>query len=136
MSVSDWKLIPAADLVATIPVVSEWLKQVYEVSGKRLSYVDCLKEIIEHRMQLWTVNDPPVACVVTEIVSYPQAKFCRVFFAAGTGTDWARPVIEQLEEWSKPLGCEGIEIVGRKGWAKLLPEFEVSYMLSKEFSNG
>ena len=32
---------------------------------------------------------------------------------------------DQIERWAKAAGCHRIEVVGRKGWARVLPDFRI-----------
>ena len=42
--------------------------------------------------------------------------------------------METVEDWAKEKGLDGVEIFGRKGWTKLIPDYssDIIYMV-KEF---
>lgn len=74
-------------------------------------------------MQLWLVLDGDiVAAAVTQIQNYPTKRVCTVMFAGGDGQDWGSCLLE-VEQWARTVGCNSIEIWGRKGWERVLPEY-------------
>lgn len=73
------------------------------------------------------------AVCVTEIRNYPQKRVGTIFLCAGEGVaDWL-PHLSQIEGWMREKGCKEIDIYGRPGWAKLLPDYQFArVMLRKE----
>ena len=85
--------------------------------------------------QLWLITEEDVvAIVVTNLVTYPTTKRLLIHLLGGDGAeDWVH-VISEIEEWSKSKGLDGVEIQGRKGWLKLLPDYSCDRVLMiKEF---
>lgn len=56
---------------------------------------------------------------ITEIIDYPARRLVLVHLAAGE-LDAVINAFEDLEEFARIVGASGIEIHGRKGWAKVL----------------
>lgn len=141
---SDWKLIgiPLAAVDKALPYVLEWLSEIEVTTARRMSLNKLVNGLRDSRMQLWFVIEGeslPSACVVTEIMDYTDTKLCNVVLASGGGNarKWTPFVIEKIEGFARENGCEGVEIFGRKGWLKLLPDYEVEhYVLKKEFKDG
>lgn len=77
--------------------------------------------IEENRAQLWPVGE--LGTVVTEIEQMPSGlRICRLWLAGGK----MAALIEAekvIAEWAKENGCDAVEITGRKGWRKVLPEY-------------
>lgn len=138
MQEPDWKLTPVAqpDLEAVLPQVHPWLKDVEKLVSGKLTYPQLIDGIYHGRAQLWLVKrDAPVAAIVTEILTYPSVRYCHVMIVSGGGNakEWHRPVIEQIEGWAKRQGCDKVEMYGRKGWLRLLPEYRIKqYRMEKE----
>lgn len=85
--------------------------------------------------QLWLITEEDVVgIVVTNLVTYPTTKRLLIHLLGGDGAeDWVH-LISEIEEWSKSKGLDGIEIQGRKGWLKLLPDYSCDRVLMiKEF---
>lgn len=125
------------ELIDTIwPFVSGLATTIAETSRGRVNAEDVRALVMSGAMQLWLVlNDQgaAVALVVTEIKSYPQSKVCIVQGLAGHDRGQWMHHLEGIEAWAKALGCVRIEVRGRKGMAKILPDYKLtSVYLEKE----
>jgi hypothetical protein len=92
--------------------------------------------------QLWVVWNNTTkeqwAVVLSDIQSFYGGRKCaRIVGLAGKGFELWRHLILDIEVWAVNEGCDAIEIVGRKGWARMFPDYDpIEYVLSKELSNG
>lgn len=82
-----------------------------------------IKADIEQRnAQVWCIGDP-IECVwVSRIEQNQDHRFGVVWLGAGD-----LRMIDGLaitERWFKAIGCKYSQIVGRRGWKKLLPEYQ------------
>jgi hypothetical protein len=76
--------------------------------------------------QLWAVFDEsrPVAAAVTEILDKDLRRDCNIWLCAGSYSDEARDsLLREVEDWARRIGCERIQLVGRRGWEKKLPAY-------------
>lgn len=75
--------------------------------------------------QLWIArvdNDIVCACV-TDIVQYPASKRLLIKYCGGQlMTVWI-DFIETIKGFAKAEGCDSVEVVGRKGWEKVLHKY-------------
>lgn len=79
-------------------------------------------------MQLWVVlrGDELRGIILTQVVVWPRVKVCCLFGVAGYGVrEWLH-VREQLRQWGREQGCAVMEVSGRHGWQRLLPDYELS----------
>jgi hypothetical protein len=88
---------------------------------------DVLDAVASGAAQLWMRGD---SAAVTEIVSYPRVKACRVWLAAGNLED-IREIERQVEAWAKELGCSRLEIIGRKGWLRKLKHADARVLMTR-----
>jgi len=95
------------------------------LDGSYSSY-DILEYIKQNRMQLWiSWNDGIEASFVTEVCDYPQLRVLRWVLAGGSNMEsWLDLVTSKVEDWAKKNNCQRLEIVGRKGWTKVLRDYE------------
>lgn len=95
------------------------------LDGSYSSY-DILEYIKQNRMQLWiSWNDGIEASFVTEVCDYPQLRVMRWVLAGGSNMEsWLDLVTSKVEDWAKKNNCQRLEIVGRKGWTKVLRDYE------------
>ncbi len=88
--------------------------------------VDILRNILTGINVLWipTVDNIPKGIVTTEIVKFPNVSKLGIHLCGGEDIEeWVDESIFQLEEYAKSMELDEIEIHGRKGWAKLLPDY-------------
>jgi hypothetical protein len=79
------------------------------------------------KAQLWVLGDgrsAPAGIVVTRIENFHEMRWGLVWIAAGEGIEHTRAMLDPIERWFKSKGCERCEIAGRKGWEKVLPDYE------------
>ena len=95
------------------------------LDGSYSSY-DILEYIKQNRMQLWiSWNDGIEASFVTEVCDYHQLRVMRWVLAGGSNMEsWLDLVTSKVEDWAKRNNCQRLEIVGRKGWTKVLRDYE------------
>lgn len=75
------------------------------------------------------------SAIVTEIVDYPNRAVCRIWLAGGDMDELVEGE-KMITEWAKSHGCDGIEIIGRKGWQKILKDYTpTSIVLIKELKD-
>ena len=89
-------------------------------------------------MQLWLVydtklNDVLAACG-TELSTYVSGfKTARVLLLGGLDLDRWSSLTANFEKWAKQEGCDAVEMVGRKGWGKIFPDYEpIEHWFAKE----
>lgn len=65
----------------------------------------------------------PNSVIITEIVDYPQKSVCRIWLAGGD-MDELLEGEKHVAELAKSHGCQGMEIIGRKGWERTLTDYK------------
>lgn len=61
--------------------------------------------------------------IVTEILDYPLMRVCRIWLASGDMDELVADMLPQVEAWAASNGCRRVEIVGRRGWKRKLPDY-------------
>jgi len=115
------------------PMVLPLVESALRHDGGRWSAPDILRSLESRDRQLWLVEEErPDGIIVTEIAIYPRRKTCVVFLAAGRRpVDW-RDRLGDIEGWARAQGCAEIELHGRKGWRRALPDWPSRTVLTKE----
>ncbi len=93
-----------------------------------------VKELLDSRSaQLWLEMDELIeSAAVTQIHVYPLKKVCTVMFAGGQNLEKFKTNIRRIEEWAKAQGCDAVDVIGRKGWEKVLNGYkQIHTTLSK-----
>ena len=92
---------------------------------------DYIEPLNEGKMQLWiTSEDNKVhSAMITQIVPYPQKKVLRIISLAGSEFSKIYSYLDMVESFALRTDCTALEMWGRKGWKKLLPEWKDSYIV-------
>jgi hypothetical protein len=104
--------------------------------GDLSSFAAVAAAVSAGRAQLWVASEHPdgiAAAAVTELHQPRRRKYC-VIVACG-GYDMARwlHLLAPIEDFARAEGCDAMRIMGRKGWARVLPDYKVNrIVLEKE----
>jgi len=93
------------------------------VTDEKVGVSDVYDFVIDGRWILWVCQIPDTleitSVLVTEFIHYPQVCNLRVVFLSGDDEDWAYG-IAVFEDFARINGCHEVEILGRKGWERVL----------------
>ena len=118
-------LVQSKYLDVVWPKVSEFIKRSIDYSYGRWSVEDVYRFISEGKMVLWIADDNNtiVAASVTIVSEYPSKKFLGIQFLGGSSMDmWKEDGLDIIKNFARKCGCDGIEVIGRKGFGKYLTE--------------
>ena len=90
--------------------------------------------------QLWAASSDGsvVGVLVTEVYESGRGNVCCIWAACGSvGTAELRPVFAHVETWAREIGCTVLEVRGRRGWKRVLPDFiETGVLLEKDLRDA
>jgi hypothetical protein len=118
-----------------IPLVWEQveplLAKVTEHTEGEITTEDYIEPLSLGEMQLWiAVKDEELHSVmVTQIIPYPQKRILRILAIAGSEFKALYKFKDMVESFAIRSGCSALELWGRKGWKKLLPDWKDSYIV-------
>jgi hypothetical protein len=93
------------------------------------------REVLAGRMLLWIVIDDGAiqAAVVTVLAQTEWRKVCEIVACAGYDMRSWLPLLKQIEDYARAEGASAMRALGRKGWARMLPDYQVRrVVLEKE----
>lgn len=71
---------------------------------------------------------------ITRIENTLTKRYGLVWIVAGTGLDEGLPFYrDTIEPWFWSQGCEWIELHGRKGWKRVLPDYRESAVVLRKY---
>jgi hypothetical protein len=80
--------------------------------------------LVEGAAQLWIGEDDRVRCaVVTCLSKTARGLVCEIWLMGGEDRKRWLHFLERIETAARERGCVSIELIGRKGWARLLPDY-------------
>ena len=92
----------------------KWIADALEYAHGTHTIEDLLYDVMAGQLSLWAGED---CALIMQITQYPRAKMAHCFLAGGNIEGVAQLEIG-VTAWAKGLGCNGITLMGRPGWAK------------------
>jgi hypothetical protein len=131
-----WAGVIGHDVLNVWPRVEVFIKEAIERGHVPYSLEEVAAEIMERRWQLWTVMDDDgiMAVAVTKIDKFGNGTVGTIMFLSGEEWGkWAHLLNDVLMPWFKEKGCQSVRLFGRKGFQRLLPDWEtVAYVMTRD----
>lgn len=128
---ADLFTLRAEDVGAFWPVICRFLVMVENPEWTTDQVYESIKD---GKSQVWgmAVNGEIQGIWITRIEE-GRDRYGLVWIAAGKGLEKGLFLfLAATEEWFRDQGCKYVKVYGRKGWAKVLPGYEVkAYELRK-----
>lgn len=109
-------------------VVDAWAdieKFLDRVEAPQWGPVDVFEQLLDGRAIAWGLRGDAVRGFwITRIEETSAHRFGLVWICAGAGLrDGLEAYRSTIEPWFWDKGCEWIEIIGRRGWSRVLPDY-------------
>nr|BAR32483.1 putative acetyltransferase [uncultured Mediterranean phage uvMED] len=98
----------------------KWIVDALKYAHNSHTFEQVIEIVKRGDAQLWAFED---SAIVTEIINYPQRRTLR-FWLAGGNLETLLEVEPKIRKWSILYNCKAVEIIGRKGWGKVLKDYE------------
>ena len=110
----------ASEMIPKVwPDYSDMIQEALEYGNGEYEIEDLFEAVCCGAMQLWAT---PKSVAITTVIKYPRKTTCLIV-AAGGDLDDLRKHLPLVEEWAAWLGCDAVEVMGRKGWRRALPDY-------------
>lgn len=126
-------VVPSEQVGIAWPEIERHISRVADVPW---SLDDVRHELEERRAQAWGVRDGDLVLGfwITRIENTWTNKYGLVWITAGDGLAIGMPFYRDvIEPWFWSQGCEWIEIHGRKGWKRVLPDYDEVAVVMRKF---
>lgn len=125
--------MPAEAVAAVWPAVRPLVGAALAHADGRYAPEDVLAALRDRRMQLWLAGEGGLEAVcVTEILDYPRQRRCNLFLCAGRARRRWLAGLAAIEGWARAEGCAAMELQGRRGWQRLLPDYRPTHVLLRK----
>jgi hypothetical protein len=93
---------------------------------------DVLASLQAGSRQLFVTWPALDAIAITQSEKRHGGLVLHVFAMAGRlPTNW-RGILSNLEQWAADQGCIAVELRGRRGWARLMPDYDASMVFMRK----
>lgn len=85
------------------------------------------------KIQVWAVSSDDLIhlCFMTQVYTMPANNFLQIFWMYGEGLKSTLPMIDVImDKFAIANNCQMIEVVGRKGFERILKPFGAEFMCS------
>jgi hypothetical protein len=126
--------VDPAQVARIWPQVSHVIRRAME-RGRMGRFADVERDVLTANAYLWLAIDAGavLAAAVTQVTQHQDHRLCTIVACAGR--DWARwgGLIAGLEDYARAEKCARIEIAGRPGWRRRLPDYRLDrIVIAKE----
>lgn len=130
----EWLTLVKLDIVhpsifpKLLPSIVHLLQSIANSTNGRMTLMNICDFIREQDVLLWCAFDEEIkAAGLTEIRNYPNKKMLVIIGTAGEERENWQNYHEQMEEFAKSAGCDGVESLMRLGWTKYFKEHGYQY---------
>jgi hypothetical protein len=118
--------VPPDQVKEAWPRIAYLVSQALECGDTPLSEVE--SDVMAGRGLLWlVVEDRQVlAAVTTHLETVKGIKVCTISSCAGGPIEKIMPFIGRLEQYGRDEKCQRMRVNGRRGWGKLLKDYELT----------
>lgn len=115
--------VPKDQISNIWPMAEKYLRNVEEQVPLELSLEHVLQELLAGKMQLWLIarGSNVLAFCVTKVITYSYMKAVQLLWLAGKDVEtWKAVGFETMAKWGRSIGASRLELIGRKGWKRIL----------------
>jgi len=125
------QIVQPEDVAYVWEEVAPLLEKVKEHTEGEFETDDYLEPLTHGDMHLWIATEysDVKAAMVTQFAIYPQKNILRIVSMAGDDFEEIRGFQDMIEAFAVRMGCSALEMWGRKGWKKLLPDWNDTYIV-------
>lgn len=127
--------IHEGDLEHFLPLINHYIEDATNRSAGRHTPKTVYEMIQRDLYHLWLVVDDEQdnqvqAVVVTQFLQYPTGiTAADVIIATGQNRKKWLHLLEELEDWARDNHCDLFQMFARKGWAREIPQYNLSHVL-------
>jgi hypothetical protein len=120
-------MVPGNKLYEVEDDVFDLLQPAIDLTNGRFSRDSYATDILSGKSQLWIAFDPDTlkieAAIITHVETYPHRTMLCWALCGGVNVDkWHHPMNDLLDNFRENMGCDGSEMVGRKGWSRFMKQ--------------
>lgn len=120
------RLVPASLVARFADYARPYIKRALDKSGEGFCADDILVYAIQGKIQLWLIaeGNRVVGAATTELVNFPNDRYCRVCTIAGSKfEEWVEYFLLELEPWAKEQQATNLQAYVRRGFVPKLLQY-------------
>ncbi len=125
--------LPPETIEPLWPSLREKLNPAIARSRGLINEQNTFEKLRDFKWQCWVAyrGTTLLAAIVTRILVAPSGKRLLDAILAGgeDGKSWQRPIVERLKQFMHEEDCQAFQLLGRRGWERVYPEFKVEQIV-------
>ena len=125
--------VDPARVAAIWPHVAHLIRRAMARGGMG-RFADVARDVLTANAYLWLAieSGAVLAAAVTQVAQQEGHRVCTI--VACGGRDWRRwgALIAGLEDYARAEGCARVEIAGRPGWRRRLPDYRLAKIVMRK----
>lgn len=123
--------VPPGHVANVLPQVMPHLVRLAPRTNGRSTVDDILRALLDGSHTLWLAfeeneDNRVYGVTITSFINYPRAKVLNVVYTAGNMLRlWQDRMLNVLHKWARDNHCDFIELTGRRGWLRMLKDWNV-----------
>lgn len=122
-------MIANEDVAEVLPLVAGYLREAVDAAQARTSFEIVVNDLLTAKASLWIGYDtegPIDVAFVTRVSRYPLKRMLLLELAGGQNMErWLPKATEVFRQFAIDSKLDGVEIYGRRGWARALAPYGV-----------
>jgi len=110
--------VQAIDFHKEVLRVRPFLEPALNYSGNTHDYVHIVNGVLSGALQLWPTEN---SALITEFHNFPNKRMLHIFLAGGDLSE-IKSLHDEVVNFAKAAGCNGLTLTGRAGWVKALQD--------------
>jgi len=121
--------VPSADIDYVWDQVVPYLQKALDRDDGLTDCAHIYRKLKSRDMQLWIAWDGDVkGAGITQVAVYPNGKVLQVLYASVETLSECLGWEPMLRAYARDTGCKYVDIIGRAGWRKIFPDYEVKHL--------
>lgn len=115
-------------VINNVELLGDFLQDAIDFYCDMFTPADMVVRMISGEFQTWVLSDAhdaPFAMILTEFIRFPVNNIFRFSLCAGDMGSLSRILDARIliEDYGRQLGADIIEVAGRRGWERVLPDY-------------
>lgn len=126
--------VPPDKAAEAWPLAEKYISAIADKTGF-VETEDVRRQVLTVDALLWLAADgvKVVGSGATRLIEHRGKRICEIFAWGADDQKKCAPLLKVIEGYAKQEGCASVRFLGRKGWARQLPDYRITaIILEKE----
>lgn len=125
--------VDPAQVASIWPRISHFIERAMERGGMG-RFEDVERDVLSANAYLWLAveSGSVLAAAVTQVTQQKDHRLCTIVACGGHGWERWGALIAGLENYARAESCRRMEIAGRPGWLKRLPDYRLAKIVIRK----